>query len=200
MAITSMDATVRQQQKAATRERVVESALALFARQGIVETKTADIAKAIGMSHGVIFLHFATRDDLVIAVIDEFGRRLQAEFRRATEGGLSLRAVLDAHLRVLEEFEAFYARLVTEATLLPEKVRGTLLMLQAAVSQRITVAAERERAEGRIRLMPRHLLFNTWIGLVHHYLANRDLFTDGPSVIAAKKDELVNHFLALVSA
>jgi len=51
-----------------------------------------------------------------------------------------------------------------------------------------------------VRPMPRHLLFNTWIGLVHHYLANRDLFTDGPSVIAAKKEELVNHFLALVSA
>jgi AcrR family transcriptional regulator len=195
-----MEATVRQQQKAATRERVVESALALFARQGIAETKTADIAKAIGMSHGVIFLHFATRDDLVIAVIDEFGRRLQTEFRHATEGGLSLRALLEAHLRVLEEFEPFYARLVIEAPVLPAKVRSTLLMLQAAVSNRMRIAVEREAAEGRVRPMPRHLMFNTWIGLVHHYLVNRDLFTDGPSVIAAKKDELVNHFLALVSA
>lgn len=195
-----MEVTVRQQQKAATRERVVESALALFARQGIAETKTADIAKAIGMSHGVIFLHFATRDDLVIAVIDEFGRRLQAEFRRATEGGLSLRAVLEAHLRVLEEFEPFYARLVIEAPVLPAKVRSTLLMLQAAVSNRLRIAVELESTKGKMRPMPRHLLFNTWIGLVHHYLVNRDLFTDGPSVIATKKDELVNHFLALVSA
>jgi AcrR family transcriptional regulator len=195
-----MEATARQEQKAATRERVVESALALFARQGIVETTTADIAKAIGMSHGVIFLHFPKRDDLVIAVIDEFGRRLAMELRRAMEGERRLRAVLEAHLRVLEEFEPFYARLVTEAGLLPPKVRGTLLMLHAAVSHRVALAAAAELAEGRVRDVPRHLLFNTWIGLVHHYLINRDLFTEGPSVIGAKKDELVNHFLALVRA
>jgi AcrR family transcriptional regulator len=195
-----MEATARQQQKAATRERVVEGALALFARQGIVQTKTADIAKAIGMSHGVIFLHFPKRDELVIAVIDEFGRRLATEFRRAMEGGVTLRAVLEAHLRVLEEFEPFYARLVTEAALLPPKVRSTLLMMNAAVSHRIAVAAQRERGAGRVREMPRHLLFNTWIGLVHHYLVNRDVFAAGPSVIAEKKDELVSHFLSLVQA
>jgi AcrR family transcriptional regulator len=179
---------------------VVEGALALFARQGIVQTKTADIAKAIGMSHGVIFLHFPKRDELVIAVIDEFGRRLAAELRRAMEGGVSLRAVLEAHLRVLEEFEPFYARLVTEAALLPPKVRSTLLMLNAAVSQRIAVAAQREREAGRVRELPRHLLFNTWIGLVHHYLVNRDVFATGGSVIAEKKDELVSHFLSLLQA
>ncbi len=195
-----LEATARQQQKAATRERVVEGALALFARQGIVQTTTADIAKAIGMSHGVIFLHFATRDDLVIAVIDEFGRRLAAELRRALEGGVGLRAVLQAHLRVLEEFEPFYARLVTEAALLPPKVRSTLLMMNAAVSHRVSIAAEQERQAGRMRDIPRHRLFNTWIGLVHHYLVNRDLFANGPSVIAEKKNELVGHFLSLVQA
>ena len=194
-----MEATARQQQKAATRERVVEGALALFERQGIAQTTTADIAKAIGMSHGVIFLHFARRDDLVIAVIDEFGRRLQVELRRAMQGGRTLRGVLEAHLRVLGEFEAFYARLVGEAALLPPKVRATLLMLQAAVSQQIHLAFQQELARGRVRDLPRHLVFNTWIGLVHHYLVNRDLFTDGPSVFAKKQAELVNHYLALVS-
>jgi hypothetical protein len=42
------------------------------------------------------------------------------------------------------------------------------------------------------------LLFNTWIGLVHHYLVNRDLFATGDSVIAEKGDLLVNHFMSLV--
>src|SRR5207249_5775684 len=106
----------------------------------IVQTTTADIARSIRMSHGVVFLHFPKRDDLVIAVIDEFGRRLAVEFRQALEQDLGLRAVLRAHLRVLAEFEPFYARLVTEAPLLPPKVRSTLLMLHAAVSQRLFLA------------------------------------------------------------
>src|SRR5438034_8963279 len=113
--------------------------MALFARKGIVQTTTADIAKSIRMSHGVVFLHFPKRDDLVIAVIDEFGRRLGVEFRQALEQDLGLRAVLRAHLRVLAEFEPFYARLVTEAPTMPPNVRISHLILHAAVSQRTSM-------------------------------------------------------------
>jgi AcrR family transcriptional regulator len=200
MAERSVQAATRQEQKVATRERLVNAAIALFARNGIVQTTTADIAKSIRMSHGIVFLHFPTRDDLVIAVIDEFGRRLAAEFRQAFEQDLGLRAVLQAHLRVLAEFEPFYARLVIEAPLLPPKVRSTLLMLHAAVSQRIFLALERERKAGRARKFERPLIFNTWIGLVHHYLVNRDVFANGNSVIAQQGETLVQHFMTLVKA
>jgi AcrR family transcriptional regulator len=193
-----MQAATRREQKVVTRDRLVNAAMALFARKGIVNTTTADIARSIRMSHGVVFLHFPKRDDLVIAVIDEFGRRLNSEFRRAFEQDLGLRAVLQAHLRVLAEFEPFYARLVTEAPMLPPKVRSTLMLLHAAVSYELFQALERERKAGRARKLPRPLLFNTWIGLVHHYLVNRDVFTTGDSVIAEHGEELVNHFMTLV--
>jgi AcrR family transcriptional regulator len=193
-----MQAATRREQKVVTRDRLVNAAMALFARKGIVNTTTADIARSIRMSHGVVFLHFPKRDDLVIAVIDEFGRRLNAEFRRAFEQDLGLRAVLQAHLRVLAEFEPFYARLVTEAPMLPPKVRSTLMLLHAAVSYELFEAFERERKAGRARKFARPLLFNTWIGLVHHYLVNRDVFTTGDSVIAEHGEALVNHFMTLV--
>jgi AcrR family transcriptional regulator len=193
-----MQPATRQEQKVVTRQRLVNAAMSLFARKGIVNTTTADVAKSIRMSHGVVFLHFSRRDDLVIAVIDEFGRRLSGEFRQAFENDLGLRAVLQAHLRVLAEFEPFYARLVTEAPMLPPKVRSTLMMLHAAVSYALFRALERERKAGHARKIPRPLLFNTWIGLVHHYLVNRDVFATGNSVIVEQGDTLVNHFMSLV--
>ena len=48
------------------------------------------------------------------------------------------------------------------------------------------------------RRIERPLLFNTWIGLVHHYLVNRDVFATGDSVIAEQGENLVNHFMTLV--
>jgi AcrR family transcriptional regulator len=193
-----MQAATRREQKVVTRDRLVNAAMALFARKGIVDTTTADVAKSVRMSHGVIFLHFPKRDDLVVAVIDEFGARLSAEFRRAFEQDLGLRAVLQAHLRVLAEFEPFYARLVTEAPMLPPKVRSTLMLLHSAVSYKMFAALERERKAGRARKLERPLLFNTWIGLVHHYLVNRDVFATGDSVIAEQGETLVNHFMTLI--
>ncbi|MBF6560666.1 MAG: TetR/AcrR family transcriptional regulator [Candidatus Binataceae bacterium] len=195
-----MQPATRQEQKAATRNRLVNAAMNLFARHGIAQTTTADVARSIRMSHGTVFLHFARRDDLVIAVIDEFGRRLAVEFRQALERDLGLRAVLQAHLRVLAAIEPFYARLVIEAPQLPPKVRSTLLMLHAAVSHRLFIAFERERKAGRARKIERPLLFNTWIGLVHHYLVNRDVFATGDSVIAEMGGTLVQHFMTLIKA
>jgi AcrR family transcriptional regulator len=196
--MTPMQAATRREQKVMTRDRLVNAGMTLFARKGVVNTTTADIARSVRMSHGVVFLHFPTRDDLVIAVIDEFGRRLAAEFRRAFEQDLGLRAVLQAHLRVLAELEPFYARLVTEAPMLPPKVRSTLMMLHAAVSREMFMALERERNAGCARKIDRPLLFNSWIGLVHHYLVNRDVFATGDSVIAEHGETLVNHFMMLV--
>jgi len=84
--------------------------------------------------------------------------------------------------------------------MLPSKVRSTLLMLHASVSYRLFAALERERKLGRARKIERPLLFNTWIGLVHHYLVNRDMFANGSSVIAEHGEALVQHFMTLVKS
>ena len=84
--------------------------------------------------------------------------------------------------------------------MLPPKVRSTLLMLHASVSYRLFSALERERKLGRARKIERPLLFNTWIGLVHHYLVNRDMFANGNSVIAEHGEALVQHFMTLVKS
>jgi hypothetical protein len=62
------------------------------------------------------------------------------------------------------------------------------------------MALERERLAGRARAFPRPLLFNTWIGLVHHYLVNRDVFAHGDSVIGEMRETLIDHFLSMVAA
>lgn len=38
-----------------------------------------------------------------------------------------------------------------------------------------------------------------WIGLVHHYLMNRDLFAPGESVIARRGRELLDHYMGLLA-
>ncbi len=188
----------RAEQKEITRQRLIEAATELFAEQGIMATTTADIAKAIKMSHGSVFLHFPTRDDLVNAVIDEFGKRLSIEFKDAFNNNRGLSHVLKAHLQILQEFEDFYARLVIESPLLSLKVRGTLFTLQSGISHEIFTAAMREIKQGQIRNIKRHLLFNTWISLIHYYLANKDLFAPNKSVIAEKGNELLRHYLSLI--
>ncbi|MGE0671200.1 MAG: TetR/AcrR family transcriptional regulator, partial [Parachlamydiales bacterium] len=42
---------------------------------------------------------------------------------------------------------------------------------------------------------PIHLLLNSWLGLIHYYLSNKDLFAPKKSVIDTHGKELLEHFI-----
>jgi AcrR family transcriptional regulator len=194
-----MSGSKRQEQKNQTRKQLIEVAFNQFAKEGLTATRTIDIANAAGVSHGTVFAHFPTRDDLLVAVIEDFGSRVAGRIHELAIGGGSVREVLQAHINGLIEVEPFYTRLVKEGPLLPPSAQNTLVLIQSAISIHLHQAAEREILAGKIRNIPLHLLFNTWIGLIHYYLANGNLFAPGESVLKRYGPELLEHYLNLLN-
>src|SRR6516162_1093315 len=189
----------RSERKEATRGRLREVSVRLCTKHGFLHVRTLDVARAAGLSHGAVFKHFPSREALVEATIQLVGRRLTDRLHELAQGPAGLRAALAAYLECVGEFEALYARLVTEVPHLPEGARHTWLGIQSAICIHVSQALAEDVSNGKIRSMPLHLLFNTWTGLVHHYLSQRDLFAPRGSVIARCGKELLEHFLSLVS-
>ena len=67
----------RQDQKAATRDRIVAAAAELFRVQGVTRTSMAQVAAAADVAPGTIRNHFATTDDLATAVANDVMARLR---------------------------------------------------------------------------------------------------------------------------
>ncbi|MBW1723447.1 MAG: TetR/AcrR family transcriptional regulator [Deltaproteobacteria bacterium] len=192
-------AVSRKTQKQQTRQRLLRVAFRQFSEKGLTATRTLDIARKAGVAHGTIFVHFPSREELLVKVIEKFGEKVTRKMHELAYRGKGVRDVLEAHLEGLAQYEAFYGRLVAERHLLPRQARDTLLGIQSAISFHLFEAAQKEMAAGKIKQVPMHLLFNTWIGLVHQYLQNRDLFAPGGSVIARYGSELLDHFMKLLS-
>ncbi|GMA97965.1 TetR/AcrR family transcriptional regulator [Pelosinus sp. IPA-1] len=188
----------RQKQKELTRRHLIEIAIQQFGENGITATRTADIARVANVSHGTIFVHFPKQEDLLIAVVEEFGIRIAKRLHELIDTNRSLIEVLEAHITGLIEFEPFYTRLVIERRLLPESVRNTYIMIQSTISFHIGIAAEKEMEEGIIRQIPLHLIYNTWIGLIHYYITNGDLFCSSGSVLKQHGQELFQHYISLM--
>ncbi|MCA9511722.1 MAG: TetR/AcrR family transcriptional regulator [Myxococcota bacterium] len=68
----------RSAQRDATRERIVEAALAAFAENGFLGASTRDIALRAGANQGLITYHFRTKDELWRAAVDRVFARLRA--------------------------------------------------------------------------------------------------------------------------
>src|SRR4051812_18712737 len=95
----------RKEKKELTRLKLVDSGIHIFAERGFLSTTMTEIASHVSVSHGTVFLHFPKREELVVAVLDEFGTRLSEAFDKAVSKKEKLRAVLEAHLSVLEKYE-----------------------------------------------------------------------------------------------
>ena len=189
----------RQEQKAKTKKFIIDIAINQFAKDGLLTTRTSDIATSANLSHGSIFAHFPTREALLEAAIEEFGMRVTKRLHEVVEENCKMEGLLMAHLKGIQENELFYSRLISEASLLPENARITLIEIQSAISFHLIQVAEREMSASRILRMPLNLMFNTWIGLINYYLMNREIFAPGESVISRYGQQLINHYMNLIS-
>lgn len=194
-----MVALQRQEQKAYTKRCIIEVAIQLFARDGLTTARTSDIASTAKVSHGTVFAHFPTRDLLVEAAIEEVGERITSRLHELISEKRGIKEVLEAHLKGISEYEAFYTRLVLESRMLNENTRNSLIGIQSLVSFHIEQAVENDRKSLKIKSIPMELIFNTWIGLVHHYLVNADLFAPNSLVIERYGKQLIEHYTKLIT-
>ena len=187
----------RSVQKAQTRKRVIAAALKVYSEHGF-STPTTAIANEAHVSHGSVFVHFPTVESLLICLLELFSRELNTELHCLSESGRKIAKLLDMHINVLIKHEGFYKRLVKETVYLPEEAKNTFIAIQSTVSIHFFEALEHEINTGKIKNIPFHMLFNTWLGLVHYYLINSDLFAPGEPVLTRYKDTLIECFLSLI--
>jgi TetR/AcrR family fatty acid metabolism transcriptional regulator len=79
------------------RERILDAAERIFARDGFFTSKVADVAKEAGVADGTIYLYFKSKDDLLISLFESRMERLNR----------SLAAAVEPHPTALAKLTAF---------------------------------------------------------------------------------------------
>ena len=192
-----MNGINRQSQKEHTKEILLKSAYTLFSERGIKNTRMSDIAQSAGVSHGTVFLHFKTQEALISEVVEFYCGKIAQRTHELADFCDSLQSFLSAHLEGIMEFEPFYTRLVIENRLLPPSVRETWINLQSAISFHFARTIERDTLL-KGNTVPTNILFNMWIGLIHYYLANGDLFAPEGDVLRRYGEPLIESYLKMV--
>src|SRR5438105_4484562 len=81
----------------ATRQRILEAALALFRKRGFERTTMRDVAKAAGVALGAAYYYFPSKDALVLAY---YGSTQDAHSRVAREA-MQDAPLLESRLRIV---------------------------------------------------------------------------------------------------
>jgi AcrR family transcriptional regulator len=188
----------RQVRKEQTRNLIIKTAYDLFSEKGIMNTRVSDIALAAGISHGAIFVHFPSLEELIEEVVEIYGEKIALKTHQLALSCENTEQFLRAHLEAIRECERFYTNLVIENRMLPQGGRYSWMSIQSAVSFHFNGVIEKEvQTEPDI---PGYMLFNMWAGLLHYYLANGDLFAPEGSVIEHCGDELIKSYMRMLNA
>lgn len=147
------------------------------------------------MSHGAVFVHFSTREELLLEVATAFARELTDRMYAMVAAEAPLLEVLEAHVDAVAEREDLYREIMLDAPRMSSEFVARWTGIQSAVARYLSEAVARESRRGRLKPLAPHLLFHTWIGMIHHALAWRGQFG---RPFAEHGRELAQHLMYLV--
>jgi len=115
---------------------LVEAALLLAAQRSPADITTADLARAVGISQGAVFKHFASKETIWLAVLDWVAETLMVRLQSAAKGAEqaalpALRAVFLAHVDFVMNYPGVPRLIFQELqrpgdTALKSRVRGLM--------------------------------------------------------------------------
>jgi len=149
---------ITQTQRDARRQQILDAALRCFSRDGFHTTTTAGIVRESGVSQGTLYLYFATKDDIVVALADDRHQGeafLNALAQREQDPIRGLLSLIELHGKGLTDPGRVDARRVGvqgwgEALRNP-RIRSTVVEGVTIVREAIVRLIERGQRTGQIR-------------------------------------------------
>ncbi|TMC13573.1 MAG: TetR/AcrR family transcriptional regulator [Chloroflexi bacterium] len=100
------------------RAQILAAASRVFARQGFHRTTVREIAREAGLADGTIYLYFASKRELLLALLGQLGRVDERPADFAAMAGVDARTFIDAYLRRrfadLGEWRQLFAAVIPE--------------------------------------------------------------------------------------
>ncbi len=145
---------LRQRKKAATRKRILDTALRLFARRGFESPTVEEIAVAARVGKGTIYNYFRTKEDILVAFIAAQEARVQQRLSRLLKRDLGAESLLTLYLReqfrLKRPYRQFTRVFLAQLVLRGEEIAPQLAAMQPAIDGTLAALFESLRRRGKI--------------------------------------------------
>lgn len=152
--MSSTGETLRDEQKALTRRRLLESADAVFAERGYAGASVEEIARRAGATTGALYASFASKEVLFLELLTERAEADVREYREVFQGSASAdeqaRSGADRWMQILHDRPAYFPLLIefwAYALRKPEareRLAERFAAVRAAIAEQVSAgAAER---------------------------------------------------------
>ena len=164
---------LNRQMREASRHRILQTALRLFARHGYAGTSIRMIAEAAGIAVGLLYNYFPAKTDVLTALFDQSVRDVQASFAMAESAKTPVERIerlVRGAFEILQRNRDFW-RLSYGVRMQPAVVTGLAERLHAWTATIRSTIARYLKAAGSARPeLDAALLFALIDGVSQHYV------------------------------
>jgi AcrR family transcriptional regulator len=155
----------------ATRDRILQAALRVFAGKGYHGAAVDDIVRASRTSKGAVYHHFPNKEALFLALVDELSARLATAVTAAIErshGPLGkVEAALRAGIETFAEHRELARILLLESASLGKAYQAKRAEVHGRFAALIQVYLDQAVAEGSIPPLDTRVATLAWLGAVN---------------------------------
>jgi len=191
-----------EQIKISTRDKILESAIRLFAEKGFSGTTTREIAEKAGVNEALIFRHFSTKRDLYSAIIERkiseepgFEYPLEA-FKETRDDWLIFKSIAIRMFDCVEKDPCFIRLLhfsALEGHELSDMFFDTYVQYQRML---LSDYIERRISEGAFKNVNPVLAARAFIGMVINYILVQEIFGEKKRR-KIKREEVADTFVKI---
>ena len=154
-----------------TRQRIMDAALNVFSRKGFHDTRIDDIADEAQSSKGGVYFHFPGKEQLFLALIDEFARlleeRLTASIAAEPRGIRRVEAALQAGLSVFGEYNQLAKIFLLQAVGLGQTFETKRLEILDRFAGLIQCHLDEAVVDGNIEPIDTEIVAHAWVGAIN---------------------------------
>jgi AcrR family transcriptional regulator len=178
----------------ATRDRILQAALEVFAEKGYHGALVDDIVRASRTSKGAVYHHFPNKEALFLALVDEFAGRLAEAVATAigrAHGALGkVEAALTAGLQTFARHRELARILLLESVSLGPAYQSKRRVVHERFAWLIQTHLDEAAAEGSIPPLDTRVATLAWLGALNEvvvqwlYSGKPDLLTEAVPALA----------------
>ena len=205
MALAEQGMTMRQEQAAATKRKLLISAQKLFAEMGYNGTPVRSINRSIGMADGLLYHYFpGGKKEILRVMVHENAQKLVDDLMRRNSGldVLPIEEMLENRFRniadVFEEYQEILKILIRESELVEiTELRQFIITAQKELSQLPGMLAARAQA-GEIREMDYESAAEVLMAVMMNHLLSK-LTGIGSGLLSdpARREALIKYQVSL---
>jgi len=174
---------VTKEEPQGTKDRILDAAMNIFANKGYHDTRLDEIVSESQTSKGAIYFHFANKERLFLALVDQFANLLERRVTEAIEGsppGMGrVQVALEATLDAFSKYRRPAKILLVQAVGLGTTFENKRLEINERFAQLIETYLQEAVDVGEIEPVDTEVVSHAWMGAIYNVII-RWVYTGEP--------------------